>query len=1122
MGRTAVLTFASLRNCLVNLPLSITGPLTERGIAPQSLVIELSFPSQTNPPSKKTGGSSNGTSKAYVGWTGLPSSVASVAQHARSNGGTLGDKVEVDPQFAVMLGLGMSEGMPVTIELMRDLPTATSVAVTPVSADDWEILETNAEFVEMNLLNQVRAVKEGMMVGCWVGGTTLVRFTVDATTPPASPAVLLTSATELLVAPRTRSAKPQPLPPKVHDLSSDTAAVPSSVSPEWDRVRKRLVRLLPLEVMPSSSSSDIAEPQSSVLRSGSNEEFSIYDAFIAPTLYHALARIFPSLRVAISHHPRPPTKGPDAPSTNPDEAGKDSHRKQVDVRIKLGREIQNGQIWLSEAARQDLGIGLDRSFELLKFQACLTLAARKARLANEAKPQSASSPSSTHLTNGYAKTAHSRVPLPRSPPTTSINGHKEFPLHDMGSVATKAAPRVHPVLAGVEDKLQAIRSHVVNSLAARTLNGKRIPTSGILVTGNSGAGKTVLVQQIGRELEIDPRTLTRTLYIDCSKYTEERQSTLKAKMKDWFDEAYWHAPALLVLDNLDRMLGAEVEHADSFPALHLAHTFLSLATPALSSRPIVLIATAQSSTSLHPLLTTTHLLGETISLRGPNKAGRKDVSILSYSATLTETTRIDLTPPSPVHQIVKALVGAKAATTGLVASSLDYTIIAGLTEGYLPADLSDLVGRAIHQSAMRTTSSTSNLELGIDDFHAAQIGFMPLSLRDVKLQKSDVQWADIGGLHETRRVMRETLEWPTKYGAIFASCPLRLRSGLLLYGYPGCGKTLLASAVAKECGLNFISVKGPEILNKYIGASEKSVRDLFERAQAAKPCILFFDEFDSIAPKRGHDSTGVTDRVVNQMLTQMDGAEGLDGVYVLAATSRPDLIDPALLRPGRLDKSLLCDMPSLTDRLEVRRDLVLRERAGLTWMNVSQIIQASARKIALDPSVDLNKYAAKTEGFSGADLQALVYNAHLDAIHETLNSTTNALESSAESKGKTENEDITYTTLGGPAASDKVLSRAEQATVNKRLELILSTIKAQQASKTKIETNLNGAAKEKPKTHVTPLHLDTSMASTRPSVPAEELTRLRRIYNEFVDGRSANGLPSGQASEEIGGRASLM
>jgi peroxin-1 len=166
--------------------------------------------------------------------------------------------------------------------------------------------------------------------------------------------------------------------------------------------------------------------------------------------------------------------------------------------------------------------------------------------------------------------------------------------------------------------------------------------------------------------------------------------------------------------------------------------------------------------------------------------------------------------------------------------------------------------------------------------------------------------------------------------------------------------------VAGECGLNFISVKGPEILNKYIGASEKSVRDLFERAQGAKPCVLFFDEFDSIAPKRGHDSTGVTDRVVNQMLTQMDGAEGLDGVYVLAATSRPDLIDPALLRPGRLDKSLICDLPGQEDRLD--------------------IIRAVGSKVHFSQDVDLEEIARRTEGYSGADLQAVVYNAHLEAV----------------------------------------------------------------------------------------------------------------------------------------------
>src|SRR5271155_2834440 len=241
----------------------------------------------------------------------------------------------------------------------------------------------------------------------------------------------------------------------------------------------------------------------------------------------------------------------------------------------------------------------------------------------------------------------------------------------------------------------------------------------------------------------------------------------------------------------------------------------------------------------------------------------------------------------------------------------------------MPGALILLVARARSETLIRSTPQyptslkSTKICLSHEDFTSALKGFTPASLRNVTLQTSTTTFDSIGGLKETRKILLETLQYPTTYAPIFAQCPLRLRSGLLLYGYPGCGKTLLASAVAGECGLNFISVKGPEILNKYIGASEKSVRDLFERAQAAKPCVLFFDEFDSIAPKRGHDSTGVTDRVVNQMLTQMDGAEGLDGVFVLAATSRPDLIDPALLRPGRLDRSLLCDMPDRNDRVDI-------------------------------------------------------------------------------------------------------------------------------------------------------------------------------------------------------------
>ncbi|KIO34777.1 hypothetical protein M407DRAFT_64085, partial [Tulasnella calospora MUT 4182] len=232
----------------------------------------------------------------------------------------------------------------------------------------------------------------------------------------------------------------------------------------------------------------------------------------------------------------------------------------------------------------------------------------------------------------------------------------------------------------------------------------------------------------------------------------------------------------------------------------------------------------------------------------------------------------------------------------------------------------------------------------------------------------------------------------------------------LLYGFPGCGKTLLASAVAKECGLNFISVKGPELLNKYIGASEKSVRDIFERATAAKPCVLFFDEFDSIAPKRGHDSTGVTDRVVNQMLTQMDGAEGLEGVYVLAATSRPDLIDPALLRPGRLDKSLLCNMPDEEERLE--------------------ILQALSQKISISDSVSLRALAEETEGYSGADLQAIMYNAHLEVVHEAVAADTHKDE--ATQANGVQNQLVDFTTFGG-SSNSVVTARADRAAMERRV-----------------------------------------------------------------------------------------
>ncbi|KAM0755823.1 AAA-domain-containing protein [Meredithblackwellia eburnea MCA 4105] len=1107
VGRPATIAFVSLRNCLVNLPIQLQAQLEQRGITPQSLVVQLSFTTTTNSNGKKT----SIQKKAYVGWTGMPSQVPSASQVVRGNGAASAgaaaggsERVEIDPQFAAMIG-GLAEGTIVYIELLRNLPTATSVSVTPLTADDWEILETNAEFVEMNLLNQVRSVQDAAIVGCWVGGTTLVRFVVDSTSPASSPAVLLTSDTELIVAPKSRN---QPSAPtqKPHDLSS-TPTVNGRHPPaptvngfahatsDLERmVKRRTLRLLPRSYplgIPTSPVDGIEEKEKEPI------------AYLSPDLYRLVKSVWGAGKGTVVLHSRPKGEGsssengrgreesggqqqqppqPNGVTVGSPSAGQaygvvgptgSSGRKSAEVRFKEGVNVPSGHLWISDRGRKDLGIEIGAGpFDLVRLGEPLS---KKARLEREKEKEQ-------HQANGVLSPKvngiHSRPSL-KSPPSHM----RDLPSLASTSSISSSSSTSQP-LAGVEAQLSTIKSHIIQALSAKQLlrmsGEKGAPASGVLVTGASGAGKTALVTQVVKELECDPRALTRSIYVDCSRYADERLPTLKGKMKEWFDESCWHSPTVVVLDNLDRMLAAEVEHADSFPAQHLTHTFLHACVPALNAHPVIILATSQSSASLHPLLSTTHLLGETVNLRGPSKTARRD--------------------------IISSLVKRKVESSNLVvAPSLNFASVAAITEGYLPADLRDLVDRAVHQCAIKVSkgstkadSDRQSLELTPDNFTAAQVDFVPLSLRDVKLQKSEVQWSDIGGLHETRRVLRETLEWPTKYGAIFASCPLRLRSGLLLYGYPGCGKTLLASAVAKECGLNFISVKGPEILNKYIGASEKSVRDLFERAQAAKPCILFFDEFDSIAPKRGHDSTGVTDRVVNQMLTQMDGAEGLDGVYVLAATSRPDLIDPALLRPGRLDKSLLCDMPSLEDRLE--------------------IMKACARKITLSPDVDLASYAAQSEGFSGADLQALVYNAHLDAIHTGLSASADDAVESPSSSSKFDSEPIEYTSFGG-ADSGKVLSRAEQATVNKRLELILTTLAAAQS---KAGVTTSKAVEARAPTYVEDSHLRKSLKTTRPSVPPAELIRLRRIYSDFVSGRSANGLPSGEASDEVGGRSSLM
>ena len=462
---------------------------------------------------------------------------------------------------------------------------------------------------------------------------------------------------------------------------------------------------------------------------------------------------------------------------------------------------------------------------------------------------------------------------------------------------------------------------------------------GVLLHGPPGTGKTLLAKAVANE------TQANFYHIGGPEIMSKFYGESEGKLREIFKEAQENAPSIIFIDEIDSIAPKRDEVSGDVEK-RIVSQLLTIMDGLEGRGKLVVIGATNRPNALDPALRRPGRFDREIEIGLPDRKGRHQV-LMIHTRGMPLTEEVDLEQiSSRTHGFVGADLEALAKEAAMGALRRVLPEI-NLDEESVPAEILD------------------KINVTMNDFEDSLKEVPPSSMREILVESPNVKWEDVGGMEETKQELMEAIEWPLKYKEIFEHASVKPPKGIMLYGPPGTGKTLIAKAVATESEVNFISIKGPELLSKWVGESEKGVREIFRKARQAAPCIIFFDEIDSIVPPRGKSiGTNVTERVVSQILTELDGLESLKDVVVVAATNRVDMVDPAIMRPGRIDRILYIPNPDLEAR--------------------KAILGIHTRGKPLAEDVDLDKLAELMEGYSGADIAATASAASQSAIHEHL------------------------------------------------------------------------------------------------------------------------------------------